>query len=199
MGEKWPPILPKIPLKFTLRVILHPKNLFNHIHCDIPKCSYDQSRGLATSLHSIWPPFKPPEFFHIVAPDIEPWSWSVSHIIYYCSTEDWKKPQLYFCSFQTSFRRIYYFPVPIIGPIYLSADARSMFIHAALQGCIKCYGPKIRPKCFRGELALFSFALGPKTRSFSILCTPATTHNEYLKQKDFYRIFHHRRATSFMF
>ena len=81
MGEKWPPILPKMPLKFTLRVILHPKNLFNHIHCDIPKCSYDQSRGLATSLHSIWPAVKPPEFFHIVAPDIEPWSWTVSYTI----------------------------------------------------------------------------------------------------------------------
>ena len=48
------------------------ENLFNHIHYDIPKCLYDQSRGLATSLHSICPPVKPPEFFHIVAPDIEP-------------------------------------------------------------------------------------------------------------------------------
>ena len=52
---------------------------------------------------------------------------------------------------------------------------------------------------FRGEGALFSFALGPKTRSFSSLCTPATTHNEYLKQKDFYRIFHHRRVAPFMY
>ena len=52
-------------------------------------------------------------------------------------------------------------------------------------------GPKLVQKGIRN---VFSFALGPKTRSFSILCTPATTHNEYLKQKDFYRIFHHRRA-----
>ena len=57
-------------------------------------------------------------------------------------------------------------------------------------------GPKFVQKGIRN---VFCFALEPKTRSFSILCTPDTTHNEYLKQQDFYRIFHHRRAAPFMF
>ena len=80
MGEKWPPILSKIPPKFTLRVILHPKKTYLIIHCDIPKCSYDQCRGLATSVHSIYPTVKPPEFFHIVAPHIQPCSQTLSYI-----------------------------------------------------------------------------------------------------------------------
>ena len=56
-----------------------PKKTYLIIHCDIPKCSYDQCRGLATSVHSIYPTVKPPEFFHIVAPHIQPCSQTVSY------------------------------------------------------------------------------------------------------------------------
>ena len=113
-----------------------------------------------------------------------------------------KKPSYISAHFKRRFGAFIIFLSRSLGPFIFRHGRCEVHVYprcAALQGCIKCYGPKIRPKCFRGELALFSFALGPKTRSFSILCTPATTHNEYLKQKDFYRIFHHCRAAPFMF